>query len=622
MLDRLGRLGDASSNRDNLYSTILMPSALSEWDVGRLGSKAVVARQLLGRLFAYLRLHELSSSILAQLSFSTTFLLWLRNECKSTVIEVPNKAKLKKPKVMTTTFLASIDSACSVLSSIRCNNMIATIENREVAPCKLVANTFHRCEASFSPIDLNLVGDNDRSFMEACMKANKMLALEEFLEQFYSKLRCSTAATRPSLETQAVDLSVSLWQVFHSSVGLHRDTTVLCAWLPRLTRNVGKPELWRLLFQGSSQACVDSLLWKCMSYWTDSHIVTCQEWILRQASTDKADSSYDLGKCAVFLSAASGQSSAIEPIAAVQVGCRSNWAGSKEFVMAATLITLQSLLGDPPTESSLALVRRPRVPAPGLTLLVLLCKVGKKQFRSVCSMVISELTNPMKIESQLTLEVILLRLYLLFPRWMDLGAAVAREALVHAAQNNLDFWSEWTCYWDDYIDGWLDSVAQKGEFGCSKVLIEVSRKQPLLVLRKLSVISAMLSLDASPGVISKRNVVLPPHMILYASTRKGHSMKVSLRLWGDSFSERLWLFCLDVVQAMPAEVLYTILPPWEAFLSLYLELLSSSNMTGQLKGRISDLCVAYRQHNPEQWRTFAKQWDGRDELRSMLESFE
>jgi hypothetical protein len=513
-----------------------------------------------------------------------------------------------------------MDSACSILFNIRGDNVISPIGSGDLARCKLVTASFRRCETSSPPtVDLN--GDGVRPFMELCLKANQMMALREFLEGFYSQLRSS-------FETQALDLAVDLWQLFHSSVGFNRDTTVLHTWFPLLTRNIGKPELWRLLFQVSSEAFDlpgrrDCLLWKCMELWTDSHMEKCQEWILFQASSDKSGSLYDFGKFALFLTASSGQSSVVELITATQENRQSSWARTNEFVVAATSIALQSLLGEPPTESLLALVRRPHVRPPGLSLLILLSKVGKKQFRSVCGIMLSELSDPVKKEGHATIEVILLRLYLLFPHWMDLGAAVARQALVYAAQNNLDVWSHWTCYWDDRFDGWLEALAQQGEFGCSKALIELSRKQPLLILRKLPKISTLLSADASPGVGPVRNAVLPPHKILFASTRKNRSVKVSLRLWGDSFGERLWLLFLDVVQAMPPEVLYMIVPPWETFLMVYLELLSSTgSLTGRLKSRIGDVCGAYRQHNLKQWQKFSMRWDEWDDIRSIIESFE
>ena len=62
MVDRLGRLGESSNDRDSTYVKLLAPPASSEWNIGRVGLKKENPRKLLGRLSAYMRLNKVTLS--------------------------------------------------------------------------------------------------------------------------------------------------------------------------------------------------------------------------------------------------------------------------------------------------------------------------------------------------------------------------------------------------------------------------------------------------------------------------------------------------------------------------------------------------------------------------------
>ena len=96
MIDRLGKMGEASDDRESMFSQLLIPSATSQWDIGRLGHRREVARKLLGRLSAYLRMNNISSRK-EDATISTSFLEWLSRECSTK--EKPRKSKKQKTKV-------------------------------------------------------------------------------------------------------------------------------------------------------------------------------------------------------------------------------------------------------------------------------------------------------------------------------------------------------------------------------------------------------------------------------------------------------------------------------------------------------------------------------------------
>ena len=95
MIDRLGKLGDQSKDVDKLFSQLLVPSATSQWDIGRLGRRREVSRKLMGRLSAYSRMYNLSD-LEEEISF--TFLDWLSKSCGSA--ERSRKGKPKKGKIL------------------------------------------------------------------------------------------------------------------------------------------------------------------------------------------------------------------------------------------------------------------------------------------------------------------------------------------------------------------------------------------------------------------------------------------------------------------------------------------------------------------------------------------
>jgi hypothetical protein len=628
MIDRLGRLGDASDNMNALYARLLVPSASSEWDVSRIGSKRDVARQLLGRLSAYIRVYQIPSNN-QSVNISTSFLFWLSDECKSTPIEAPNKGRLKKAKVVTTnTLLSSTGSACSVLAILRDEGMRLPIIDK-LPTCECTDSKFKLQELR-SPQILNfdLSDDASRGYIKSCVIENQMSILEDYLQEYYSKILRLTFDMRSSSKSQALNLAVQLLEVYHS-FGSSSDTTVLHTWLPRLTRNEGSPELWKLMFEVS---CSDSVLLKCMTSWTNLHVTKCKDWILSQSTEQNV--SFDFGKFALFLASTSGQScSPMEQFSKpMTTHSGSAWAGTKDFVVAGTTIAIRSIRQLPESKTS-ALCRRNSL-LPGLTLCVLISKCGKKQFRSVCDVVLSELasTDNGNVAMKSALEVLLLRLYLFFPHWMDLGTAAARKALMNASEENAHLWSDWKSHFDDRIDSLLD-VVQVGEFGMAKALVEMSRKQPLLILRKLPTISALLYANAKTSANfmdnrkDQRGIVEGQHISgSIVVPMRGNSVKLSFHHWGYTFLEPLWMMVLDVLLAMPHEVLYSCGTKLGLFdcLMLYLELLSvqrhlnSAREVERMKVKLGNIVIAFQKYNMERWQEWMSMFKEDDEIRNIL----
>lgn len=115
MVDRLGKMGDNADDIDKAFTQLLVPSATSEWDIGRLGRRKEVARKLLGRLSAYARMHDLSKLGTESL-VSFTFVEWLAETCQKA--EKPRRGKIKKEKSPLTHLFSSISAVEGILSGI------------------------------------------------------------------------------------------------------------------------------------------------------------------------------------------------------------------------------------------------------------------------------------------------------------------------------------------------------------------------------------------------------------------------------------------------------------------------------------------------------------------------
>lgn len=614
MIDRLGRLGVATESKDDVYVKLLAPSASSEWDVGRAGHNRDISRKLLGRLSAYLRLHTVSLQG-ENSDVSTIFLVWLSDYCKSNHDMIPNKAKNKKSKISENQFLTSLTSASSVLLRIQNDSMTLT---SDVKVGNLEMDILNQCEMPSLPtFDFDVQRNAAGSFIASCMKVNRYIFLDEWLYGLLSKLnkKAFELETQGMLTELAVDLLKAYQSLSHAQNGA---TVILIKWLPRLSRNAGKPELWESIFKASTDpsrsAVLNILLTKCLTSWSMPHVAQCKDWIM----TLDAVSGYDYERIALFLISTSEQPSPqIEMFSeSYGVSLQSQWASSKEFVIFATAIAIRSLMQSrAPLEKALS--RRNRLPT-GFTLLFLLARCGKKQLRSVSNLILEDLAAPRTEDTiRNALEVVFLRLYLCFPHWMDLGSVAAREALMNASERQSQSWSHWRSSYDDKISGMLDALSS-GEVRVTKSLSELSRKQPLFVLRELPKMTDLLQTDAAilsddqrerKGVITGRDMSGDLVTVLH-----GKVVKMTVQHWGYSFTEPLWTSLLDVLAAMPREVLFScgLKVGLMDFLTIYLELLSvqlqlmSAHSAARLKGKLDDFFIMFRQINLKGWQ----QWLG------------
>ena len=565
MIDRLGKLGEKTADANKTFNQLLVPSASSEWDIGRLGHRREVARKLFGRICAYLRMYNIVQlDIESVISFS--FVEWLSDMCHSS--QKSTKMKVKKPKLAPATIFASIESATSLFDKIPTHTANGSERISSVTP--MDADTSDMTEfigfenkKGVSPPTSTGDAKSIEHFLRRNFEENKPDTLDRWLcQSFYDqplplkrKWGHSVKAV-PTLGNE--ELSLLLLQCY---VQLERKVegiaSTIVKWIPKLTSSRGSPKLWRILFaDGQKPAFMwDNLASRCFQIWNHGHLTECRRWILSDDTKEKLD----LVKVVRFLIQAS-------TLTTVHVECFEDlpvavedltWGKTEETVRSATGIALDCLLSND-FENRL----RSRSDAPEcLVLLLLIARLGRNQVHFVSGAIGKRIENNDKHANCLLL-LSLLRIYTYFPLSMNLGAATLRSSLMEAVEISADDWLSWRSPLDDSLQEMLDTALSNAPSQRSiQSLIDTAKKHPLLLLRKLDKMEIILENDAmvvdnefmsdTVGLITGQGLNEP-----LSAKANGKKMKINVKHWGYSYREHVWSTILDLISAIPNEVLF------------------------------------------------------------------
>jgi hypothetical protein len=609
MVDRLGRLGDASENKDAVYANLLRSCDESRYDLAQ-GSD--LSRALLGRLSAYFRLYgglpDCNSS-----AISTTFLEWLKADCKSKLDVSPNKVKNRKGKAAVSASILTLSSVASAIGNIS-NGILDALPGADITS-NLDLEQLKRNESSdgMASLDLELAEEDIKTFMVSCLRDNRIRIVDSWIEARLAKAGCAPFHPQ-SDDLLPTELAINLLQSFLSLEQQHSDTsTLILKWIPKLTRTSGNSGLWELLFRSTSNEAngitLDSVAAKCLLCWSTLHASQCIDWMLKVGC--ESGSLLDYQRLVLFLVSACEQPS-VQTEAFSEESLNCEWAGSKDFVVATATIGVRSL-SLAPTLGDRALRRRNSLP-PSLLIFLLVSRCGKKQLRSVCDVLLQKLSTPeMDDALKKRLELILLRIYLCHPTWMDLGSADMRTILMSTAERASRKWTNWRASFDDKIDDMLYTLSL-GETRVMPNLADLCRRHPLLILRKLPYMSRLLDEDGALPFSDykvKRDVITgqDPSGSLEVNFHEHKRVTLRIQHWGYSYLETLWISLLDVLSATPPQVMFTCGPKVGLleFLGVYVELLSVQmellveNRTTRLKDKMDDFFAKFRQHGRADW---------------------
>jgi hypothetical protein len=555
MIDRLGKLGDKAQDKRKTFNQLLVPSAASEWDIGRLGHRREVSRKLLGRLSAYSHMYKVSSLESGE-KISTSFLEWLAELCLN--VDKPRKAKPKKQKISPASTLSSPRAASSILSALSKEVVVCSQRPLQLDGDASDMTRFVSLDIPEAIVPARSIDGIDaiKNFINQVYEKNQADVLEAWLDDtIVEEAARRVKRTKPIKSAERVDLVDLATHLFQSHLSLkerrERFASLLLKWVPLLSRSRGSPELWQHIFsdESSFQASLsNALLSGCMQIWCESHISSCRTWILAQDSFD----ALSLDHMVRFLVNTSAQHCVnFEGFAFVaEASKHSEWCNSKGSVATTALLALDCLQQASSDALETALCSRNH-PPDCLVLLLLVSSCGRKQVQRVSQAVVQRLEKA-EGDARPVLLAVILRLYAAFPHFMNLGVAILRSVLKEAVERYAHEWLEWRSPLDDQFQDMIDTIVSGGApQRLVQALAEEAKKHPLLVLRKLEFMVQALDAD---GIVQEhsdnRGIIFgeslnEPHLAKVG----GKTMKVTVKHWGFNYTENLWPALLDVVSA-------------------------------------------------------------------------
>jgi hypothetical protein len=566
MVDRLGRLGENATDIEKEYNKLLIPSASSEWDIGRLGNRREIYGRLFGRISAYFRMYNLSSPEIVE-STSFTFYEWLSQSCQPDFKST--KSKSMKSKVTSVPLFESVDSVKNLLYRIP-TNVFDCLDDSSMVSLDQSASemtVFLGC-GSTNAVDYPKKLDETESierFLNHVYESNNSKVLDdwlimnsvasEILDTDRKRKRKLLAPPKAGLghDCVAVLMLEGYTQLERNVEGL---ASIIVSWVPRLSTSTGSPKLWKLLFaEGQKPSFVwENLLSRCLQAWTPSHITSCRSWLLSEGK----EASFDLLRAVRFLFGASTfRGIHTECFVDMPVASKdSTWARSEDAVRVATKFSLDCLeISD--CEEKL----RSRNNLPDcLLLLLLIARVGRKHVHFIGEAIMERLPHQKEfVQDRLLLS--LLRVYAYFPFSLNLGVAALRSNLTKAVEMFADDWLAWRSPFDDTLQDILKcAFGHGGGEVPAQMLVDTAKKHPLLFLRKLDRIILALENDAmasKKGTIEKEGTMAgqslggPVEAIV-----RGKPMMIHVKHWGYIYTESSWMLILDVISAVPQEVLF------------------------------------------------------------------
>jgi hypothetical protein len=598
MIDRLGKLGDMAEGREKVFKDLLLPSVTNEWAAWYPVNRQAIARKLIGRLSAYLRLNRAPLDPAVSLSF----LQWLSEECLMQTKQKKCRAVKKSPKGGHAKLgsLLSESSSGFIISSLGKldpgDTAVPDIEGSPIALESFVISDSIGVPEITDATDRNVL----LAWTEKCRTHNLPEAIEAFLETAFQH-DISTQASRAGIDgnkdvpvDKMMVCTVLLKALFEGNQD-DRFATIVLKWVPTLSETRGTPVLWTLVFSSHphSQATADSLRHRCALLWCKAHVLECQQWIL--------SNHHDLCVPAIlrFLISTCDQPSVhIQPFISSTTRAHFFWGASKSRLTAGVTIALQGAQEqeNPNINSSISL-------PDWLVLLMLLAQNGKESMKRVCEMLLKAME---KDHLRARLRSAILRLYASFPMEMKLGDPRLRAVLIEGVKSVP--WLDWRCALDAQLEDMLFSVQNTPRM--AQALIELAKSHPLLVLRKVTTMVRLLEVDGGRHGKARGRTNGENLLGFMEANLMGKSVKVTVRHWGYSLSESLWVSLLDILKSIPREVLFScgMYMGLGDLLGVYAKLLLiqcqiQGNPT-RVKSKFADFLDEFTSSDPKGWESW------------------
>ncbi|GAX12642.1 hypothetical protein FisN_13Lh110 [Fistulifera solaris] len=523
MIDRLGRLGQRAPDMTATYLELMVPSASSHWDIGRIGTKRQISRKLLGRLTSYMGLHGIDVSDNST-EVSTTFIKWLSqtylgDEAKSKGKEKNSSVKVRSPLVFSSKMATSeLDDTLDVVLPFQVKKesnkwIVMDQKVQKIAVQSTVVSISKGVEQG----DVNVV--------------NAILA--SMLDKSQSEMcDCATELVRCVYKEKQVK---------------ENNLSLLLKWVPLLTKAKGTPELWKAVFSLSvSEKVSSSLVIKATESWTSSHQSECMDWICKEMAVAN-DAAVHIVNVVRFLINTIPVPFGSPAQMTSPPNQRTFDAQAIEGMINIALFCLKCAASIHDSHAAL-----------GFDFGLWVSSLGKSPFESVTRNVIAEIKADTDLILKPVFSSFFLRLYLKHSLWLDLNPERTRRLLMKASELFQEQFSEWVSSLDDKINEVIESISS-GQFRSIKILNDMARRHPLIVLRRGKDFALLLEHDASNTERDNgtRGMV---HGEGFDYPLEAHYMNtnvfVIVRHWGYSYTESVWAAFLDIISSVPKDVLF------------------------------------------------------------------
>lgn len=598
----MGGLGDSSNDLDRAFRDLLSPSSVSEWGLGNIGNRRAIARKLLGRISAYLRIYRktLEGETREKEQLSSTFVLWLSEQCPTTAgNDQPKKKRGKK------------NSGEQVVRRTN-ENVGAFLTNVKETLSSIQKHPYEEAGSSEDDISINSI---DTQINSAAI-SNDDDKLQDILDKVVGLENTSDLFTKKFLSnsSQVGDIEYEIEQIYSnpdqnenrsckmafsllSTLTQERKISslkkgIVMKWVPLLTKSGGDSSIWNFLFKTSSfrKDVLDNLLYRCVEVWSIEHIHTCQLWILSEMKSAIENQGPICSQFVKFLVMTSEQYSIHQEsyFGGFKIE-KPNWIKSDLDANATILFALDCAKidanlsqnhdtrgsfekpedtnrsdndSDLPPDFETGFIfqqyKKRNVLPDWLVLVLMVARCNK----NLCSLVANRVMESLSQQSfqKSYLQAILLRVYAYFPTLMNLRDAVLRQTLLDAASAFAQDWIEWRCPIDKQLNEMLMNLAIHPNHRLLQSISELSRKHPLLVARQQTTCIQILEEDANSNGDEKKEMRGRVHgnkkEFINAETDNGN-VKVKIRHWGYSFTEPLWDSILELLSSVHNEVIFS-----------------------------------------------------------------
>ena len=582
ILERLSKLGASVSDPAKLYNELISASAVNEWGLQK-GNRVAIKKRLHGRIASYLRIFSNTMSDYKQDELHAiakcAFVTWLASE-----VSTPTA---KKSVSTSRRFDEIINNLNSSASPSLDEESIADLEEEAMALSideRIVIDAGELSSHTRRPTD----GIVTEEFINSIVAVGQYNILDESLEHLKRKAIISR---------EKVDASALVRALMNSYTSSNSDPSlgrVILKFVPQLSQFSCDEKLWQNIFIAMAEKSIDEqflsyLVSGCIMHWSDDSITACQQWILTQNGLKNALSVRLLLRFLVV-----GSTHCMSNFVCVQ---------SNENAVSTMKIVLQYLemVSDKSSETTCS-EERNNLP----DWLILTCVVAKSHHQCVVTMIMEAIDSNSNCAPSICYSV-LLRLYLMFPMTLQWNDAKVRNHLVKAAKQHTKKSLRWRCPLDNQVFEMLHNL------GTSPT--DFTKIYTLIVIRHIHVLHERLVADGlgQDSTRTGRVGIRPPTTKAQIDDRL---VQVTILRWGFNYNDSVWSSVLDLIVALPAELLFTcgidtgLLLVLEDYLKLFythvMELGSEECISQQLRPKFVKLVQSFRACNAVEFQKWSQ----------------